>query len=156
MQAQERGLDRDGQVARQRTSDLQHAPLGGEVETIARLHLEGGDALGHEAPRPHSRGRGQGVEIRLPGRIDGGLNAAAGTRDLLIGHAAKPLLELRDPIAAVDQVSMAIDEARRHPQTFGLLDGDPAGSCTSARLFAGTDPGNTLAFTASAPSVSLP
>ena len=42
-------------------------------------------------------------------------DAAAGTRDLVIGGAGEPKLELVRPVAAVDDVGVAVDQTRRDP-----------------------------------------
>jgi hypothetical protein len=50
-----------------------------------------------------------------PRRFHGRDDAAAGARDLLIARAGQPLFEFAGAVAAIDQMGMAIDQARRDP-----------------------------------------
>jgi hypothetical protein len=67
----------------------------------------------------------QRLMSRRPRREHGGLDAAAGPRNLLIRDTAEPLLEFLDPIAAVDQVRVAIDQSRGDPQSLASWTGAP-------------------------------
>ena len=55
--------------------------------------------------------------------------AAAGPGDLLIGGAAETQLELVGPVAAIDEMGVAIDQSRRDPAAFEIVHvaGDVAG-----------------------------
>ena len=101
VQPEVRGLDGERQTAAQLARSFQQAPFGLQLQSVARFDLEGGDALGHEAFRPHRRRGQQRVEPGGPCCVDSGLDAAAGARDVLVGNTAQPLLEFLDPIAAV-------------------------------------------------------
>ena len=91
-----------------------------EVQPIAGFDLDGGDALGHQPLRAHRGGLAQAPRTRGARGTHGGLDAAAGARDLLVRDTAEPLLELGDAVAAVHQMRVAIDEARRDPQAVCL------------------------------------
>jgi hypothetical protein len=58
-----------------------------------------------------------------PGMRDGGADAAAGARDLLVGGAGQAQLELARAVAAIDDMRVAVDEARRDPGTVEFVDG---------------------------------
>ncbi len=89
--------------------------LGLELEAVARLDLDGGDALGDQRIEARQGGGHQLVLGRRPRRLHRGENAAAGARDLLVAGAGQPQLELVRAIAPEHQVRVAVDQARRHP-----------------------------------------
>ncbi len=90
--------------------------LRAQIQSVAGLHLDRGDALGISRRARYRRRRSEFGRVGRAGGIDGRLNAAAGAGDLLVRRAAQPLLEFLDSVAAVHQVGMAIDEPRRDPQ----------------------------------------
>src|SRR5215207_2665514 len=63
------------------------------------------------------------------GRLDGGDDATACPGDLLVARALQTQLEFMSPVAAMDQMSVAIDKAGGDPATLAVdpLDGIPAG-----------------------------
>ncbi len=69
---------------------------------------------------PRQRLGDQVVLGRRAGGLDGGKNAAAGARDLLVAGAGEPQLELVRAVAAVDEVGVAVDQARRDPAAFEI------------------------------------
>ena len=81
-------------------------------EAVARLDLDGGDAFGDQRIEARQRLRDQFVLGRRARRLHGGEDAAAGARDLLVGGAGEPQLELVRAVAAVDQMGVAVDQAR--------------------------------------------
>ncbi len=80
------------------------------VEAVAALRLGGGGAPGkHLVHAPADVGH-QLVLARPAGGRNGGENAAAGRRDLLVGRAGQPGHELLLAAAGPGQVSVGIDE----------------------------------------------
>ena len=68
-------------------------------------------------------GQGAGDELvlaRRAGRLDGGDDAAAGAGDLLVARAFQAQLELVRPVAAIDEMGVAIDEAGGDPAALAV------------------------------------
>ena len=68
-------------------------------------------------------GQGAGDELvlaRRAGRLDGGDDAAAGAGDLLVARAFQAQLELVRPVAAKDEMGVAIDEPGRDPAALAV------------------------------------
>ena len=74
----------------------------------------------HEGGKPRTGGRDELVLAGLPRRPYGRQNAAAGARDLFIADAGEALLEFACAIAAIDEMCMAIDQARRDPAAVAI------------------------------------
>ncbi len=146
VQSQVSGPDRDRQFTLEDARHFEHAPLGLEIEAVAGLHLEGGDALGHQALDSHRRSGNQRFGVGDSGSVDRCLNSAAAARYVLVGCAAETLLEFLDAIAAVHEVCVAVDQARRHPQAPAILDRDASGRRQTLGLGSGADPGDTVAL----------
>ena len=106
----------------QGTGNAQHAPLGGEVEAVAGLDLDRGDAAGLEAGEPPPRRCQQLVLAGSAGGGDGGPDPATPSRDLGVGDALQAQLELVRPVAAEDEMGVAVDQPRRHPGAGEILD----------------------------------
>ena len=134
------------QLAAEAARDAQAPRLVLEAEAVAGLDLERGDAFGHQ--HPCTRG-GKSVQLRIAGRArrrDGRADAAAGAGDVLVARAFEAQLELARAVAAVDQVGMAVDQARRHERAAEVVlgaDREPAGRV--AELAFGADPAQGLA-----------
>src|SRR5208337_1640892 len=91
-------------------------------------------------------GRGiQRTRIRGARGLNGRLNPAARACDLLVRDPAQPLFELLDPIPAVDEVGMAIDEAGRQPLTAAVLDRNALLARHASGLGGRADPRDVLA-----------
>ena len=95
--------------------------LGLDVEPVAGLHLDRRHALGEQRVEP-GQGGARRARPRSRARVaaHGRDDAAAGPRDLLVGRAREPQLELVRAVAAIDQMGVAIDEARRDPAAVAL------------------------------------
>jgi hypothetical protein len=63
--------------------------------------------------RALARGEEEGAVARGARRRDGRADAAAGVGDVLVARALEAQLELARPLAAVDEVRVAVDEAGR-------------------------------------------
>ena len=72
------------------------------------------------------------VLARRPGRLHGRDDAAAGARDLLVGGAGEPQLEFVRPVAGIDEMGVAIDQAGRDP---AAVHGDAIGRIPTGRQF---------------------
>ena len=94
-----------------------------DVEAVARLDLDRGDAAAHQRARAaaataSTSSSSEAARVALTVESD----AAAGAGDLLIGRAFEPLLELARAVAAEDEMGVAVDQARRHPGAAERLD----------------------------------
>ena len=107
----------DGESGRlaEPAGDSQHLEFGIQVESVAGLDFDGCHALAGQHVQPGQR---IGVQLFLagrPGRIDGGEDTAAFRRDVYITRTAQTSLVLTGPLAAEDEVRMAVDEGGGHP-----------------------------------------
>jgi hypothetical protein len=121
MGAQKCRADRDCARRAQRAR-AQHADFARPIEAIARLDL---DRRGPFRDQRVEAGQGAGDKIALARRARGAHgrdDAAAAPRDFFIGHAFEAHLELGGAVAAVDQVGVAIDQARRDPAARAIDD----------------------------------
>ena len=104
----------------QAARDPERLHLAVEVEAVARLDLEGRDAVAHQrldAPA----GAGEKLVLALAACCTHGRDdAAAGARDLVVGGAGQPQLELVRAVAAIDDVRVAIDQAGRDPAALAV------------------------------------
>ena len=96
--------------------DLQEPQSRSRIEPVARLDLDG------RATAPHQRVEAQAALVeqfvvrccRRP--FDGGSDAPAGFRDLLVARAGAAHRMLVGARAAEDEMCVAVDEARRDPR----------------------------------------
>jgi hypothetical protein len=122
MGAEEGGAHGDGVGGAEPARGAQLAKLGPDVEPVARLDLDGGDAFSHQRGEP-AAGRGhKRIVARGAGRLHRRDDAAAGARDLFIARAFETHLELVGAIAAEDEVRVAIDQPRRDPAALAIDD----------------------------------
>ena len=101
--AEEAGLDDDIARLAEAARRAQHLALGCEVEAVAGFDLDRGDALGDQRVEAAQGLGDQRVLARGARGGDGGEDAAAGARDLLVGRAGEPQLEFARAVAAVDR-----------------------------------------------------
>ena len=92
----------------------QHLALALEIEPVTRLDVDARDAFGQQGVEAGQRARHELFHAGGPRGLDARQDTAAGPRDLLVGGAPKPHLELVGAMAAEDEVGMTIDEAGRH------------------------------------------
>ena len=142
MRAEETRDHVDLALAAESAGGAQRLGLGHEVETIAGLDLDRGDAFGDQGIEPRQRLRDKLILARRARRLHGRDDAAAGARDLLVACAFEPQFEFMRAVAAIDEMSVAIDQSRRDPAAvepyrlaglptvgkfpFGPDEGDPA------------------------------
>ncbi len=122
VRAQERAHHLDRAFAAELAGDAEHPELGFEVQAIAGLDLDGGDAFGDQAVEPLQR---RTEKRRLAGcarGAHGGKDAATGRGDVFVAGPRHALLELIRAIAGEDQMGVAVDQARRHQPALQLDD----------------------------------
>lgn len=100
---------------------LQRLHLSNALQAVARFYLKRGDAFGDQRIDARQGRRQQLVLARGPRRLHGRDDAAARPRQLLVGGAGQAQLELVRAVAAMDDVGVAIDQARRDPAA-GAID----------------------------------
>ncbi len=108
-----------------RRATLQRLALGGELEPVARLHLNRGDAFGDQRIEARQRLAQELVLARGARRVDRGDDAASGARDLLIAGAGEPHFELAGAIAGVDEMGVAVDQRGSDPAAVAFDDVRP-------------------------------
>ena len=112
---QERGFHRQPGGAAEAARHFEHPDLGVEVQPVPGLDLHGGRALaGHRLQAAQSApeellGRGG------PGGPQGGHDPATGGGQFLVARSSETRLELAPPVAAEDQVRVAVDQGGRDP-----------------------------------------
>jgi len=104
------------------SGSAQHFQLRLDIEAIAGLDLDGGDTFRDQCVEPRQRGFDQSFDGERVGRLHGGDDAAAGTRNLFIGRALEAHLEFARPVAAIDDMRVAIDEAGCDPTSLKIGD----------------------------------
>ena len=124
---------RTGRTAPDRPRHPQHPELGLRVEPVARLDLDRRHPLGDQRVDPRQRAGEQLRLVRRPRRPHRRDDAAAGPRDLLVARALEPHLELARPVAAEDDVGVAVDQRRRHQPPAEVAHRAPAGPAAPRR-----------------------
>ena len=112
MRGQVSGANGQRQLGAEPARHRQAAPLIGLCQAIARLDLQRGHALGHQRQRTSAGRREQGLRTGRACRRHGRAYAATGTGDVFVARPTQQLLELLRTLAAIDQVRVAIDQAR--------------------------------------------
>ena len=112
MGAQEARAHPDRPLLGDAAGRTQHRELRLEVEAVARLDLDGGDALGNQCVDARQGVREKGVRIRPTRRFDGGEDPAAGPGDVLVARPLEPHLELLRAVAAVHDVGVTVEQGR--------------------------------------------
>ena len=83
-----------------------------KIEPVAGFDLDGRAALGDQTVEAGQALRHEVVLARRAGRLHGREDAAARAGDFLVAGALEAQLELVRPVAAEDEVGMAIHQAR--------------------------------------------
>ncbi len=99
----------------QRHCRAEHLQFVIERQAVTRLDLDRGGTLGDQRVEAGQRAGDQIGLARGASRGHGRADAAAGPGDLLIGRAVEPHLELPGAVAGMDQMGVAVDQARRDP-----------------------------------------
>jgi hypothetical protein len=100
--------------------DLQYAHLGLEVEPVAGFGLGGGRAVEQKPVESFEGRREELVSGRGPGCLHRGVDATAGSRDVHVGLAAEPSVELLLPRARPYRVGVGVDEAGQNATAGGV------------------------------------
>ena len=156
VRAEEGGAHRDRPLGAQPARGAQRLRFVVEVEAVAGLDLDRGDAFGDQRVEARQRCAHKLVLARRARRLDRGDDAAAGPRDLLIGGAGKPHLELVGAVAGMDQMGVAVDQARRDPAAFAIDDLGTRGRHPRAGRFPGRHRRSCRRSTAIAPRSTMP
>ena len=120
MGAEEGRADRHAPFAAQSPRRAQLAAFCLELESIAGFDLDGRGTLGNQ--RVETR-LGAGHEIvlaRQACRLHGRGDAATAQGNFRVACPGEPQLELLGAVAAIDEVRMAIDQARGDPATLAV------------------------------------
>ena len=107
----------------------QHLQFVVHRQPVSGLDLDGRHAFRDQRVQPGQGGCDKLVLAQRPCRRDGRDDAASGPRDLFIAGSFEPHLEFFRPIAAEDQMGMAVDRRRRDQSSAEILASDvmPAG-----------------------------
>ena len=108
------------------------------IESVTRLDLDGRDAFGRERRKPRPAGGDELVVARCARRAHRRVDTAALPRDFRVGRAALPRFELVRPIARVDEMRVAIDEAGCGPRAGNVQQPLRGGAARQVAL--GADP----------------
>ena len=117
----------------------QHPPLAVEIQAVAGLDLQRGDAVGGQRARAGQRFGQQLVLAGRAHRLHRRHDAAAGAGDVLVAGALQALLELAGAVAGEHQVGVAVDQTRGD-QAAAQVD-DRAGQAVGVRGQAGARAG---------------
>ena len=139
MRAEEGGAHRDRPLVAEPARGTQRLRLVFEIEPVAGLDLDRGDAFRDQRVEPRQRLRDELVLARRAQRLDRRDDAAAGPRDLLVGRAGKPHLELVGAVAGMDQMGVAVDQAGRDPAALAVDDLGAAAGRRQVRFRTGID-----------------
>jgi hypothetical protein len=130
MRIETTGAYRDAAFAAEPTVGAKLATLGLQVQTVAGFDFDGGDAFADQRVEARQGEHRKFVLARLARGPDRRHDAAAGARDLRIIDTGEALLELVRPVAAVDEMGVTIDQARRDPASLAI---DPLGAVPAGR-----------------------
>src|SRR6185436_11790241 len=95
-------------LLRQAARHAQALQLARDLEAVARLDLDRGDALAHHRVEPRPRLARELLLRRFTGGLHRREDAPAGARDVLVAGTLESHLELACAVAGVDEVRMAI------------------------------------------------
>ncbi|MCY1241407.1 hypothetical protein D9M72_543040 [compost metagenome] len=113
----------DGQFGTEATGHAQHLALVGQVQAVAGLDFDAGDAITHQAFQALG---GTGEQFVFTGRAGGAYGAgdtAATGGDFRVADALQALFEFTAAVTAEHRVSVAVDQARRDPGPVQIIDG---------------------------------
>ena len=113
----------DGPQITKASGRTQGLDLGLHREPVSRFHLDRGHTLRDQRVEPRQGFGKERILARAPQSLDGGENAATGSRDLRIARALEPHLEFMGPVAGMQDVAVAIDQPGGHPASTTVLDG---------------------------------
>ena len=132
--------------AAQRTRYAQGLALVLQRQAVAGFDFNRGDALGHQALEPQIALPGQLLFGRHAGGLDGRNDAATRACDPFVAHTHQSLLKLARAVAAIDQVSVAIDQAGCDQRAACIVGCGGAGAPFVGDLATGPNPDQLIAF----------
>ena len=113
--AEKGSSDRCWPFAADASGGEQRFALVRQIEAVAGFDLDRRDAFADQRVETRQALADEFVLARRAQGFDRGNDAAAGARDLFIARAAQPHLEFAGAVSRVDEVRVAIDQARRDP-----------------------------------------
>jgi hypothetical protein len=119
---QARAAHADRQFGAETADDPQDLAFTGQVQAVAGFHFDGGHAVAHQALQTLG---GAGEQLIFSGRARGAHgagDATTGRCDFCIADALQTLLEFTAAVTAEHRVGVAVDQARRHPGPFEIID----------------------------------
>ncbi len=120
MRAQERRDDVDGAPLAKRTRRPQLLLLLFEREAVSRFDLHGRSPFRDQRVETRQRLLDQIEFAGLARGLHGRRDAAAGARDVFVACPVEPEFEFARAVAAVNQMSVAIDQAGRDPASVAI------------------------------------
>ncbi len=121
--AEEGRLDADPPLARKRARRAQHLQFVVGRQPITRFDLDRRDALGDQRVEAGQRACDQFGLARAARRAHRRDNAATRAGDLFIASARKPHRPLVRAVAAMNQMRVAVDQARGDEAAAAIMDG---------------------------------
>ena len=115
VRTQKRGAHRDAKHLAQSTGHAQLFSLVFQAQAIARFDLDGTNPFGQQSLQTGHGGMEQIVLARVACGLDAGHNAAPGTRHLFVAGPGQAHGKFMGPLATVDQMRVAVDQAGRDP-----------------------------------------
>jgi hypothetical protein len=122
--SEERGLHRDGAHFGKLAGNPERLAFVLQVEAVAGLHLDGGDAFGNEVVET---GKGLVQKVGFAGGAESSDrrdDASALEGDFLVRGSSEAEFELSGPIACPNQVGVAIDQTRGDEPAVAVGHGD--------------------------------
>ena len=122
MGGEQRRANRDRTDFREAAHNAERLSLGLDVKPISGFDFNRRHPLGDEGVEAPQRRADEILLARLARGPNARENASAAAGDLFIGCAREPHLEFPRPIAAVDEVGVAVDQAGGDPATLAIDD----------------------------------
>ncbi|MNP06556.1 N-formimino-L-glutamate deiminase [compost metagenome] len=113
----------DGQFGAEATGHAQHLAFVGQVQAVAGLDFDAGDAITHQAFQAFG---GTGEQFIFAGRAGGAHgagDAATAGGDFRVADALQALFEFTAAVTAEHRVGVAVDQSRGDPGAFKIVDG---------------------------------
>ncbi len=122
MSAEEGGAHSDVALFAQPAGGTQRLGFVFEVEAIAGLDFDGGDALGHQGVQTGQSLLNKLIFAGFAQRADRGNDAAAGASDFFIRGPGQPHFEFVGAVTGMDEMRVAVDQAGGNPSAAAIDD----------------------------------